>query len=284
MIDENGSEFATYSYDAWGNITDTECESGYETAYSLNHIKYRGYYRDDESGFYYLQSRYYDSVTCRFINADDIGYFGASGTVWGYNLYLYGENNPIVFIDSSGNDAVAMLSFLGIIFVVSAVVTTCRIITSPERRKVWRELTESIVSGIKSSLIGIGIAFQWCLSRTEEIIAGMEKSFARTKCKPNYKTTTEDHHIVAKRATDANIAREVLRTLEINIDGSANMVRIKTGLHRRLHTKKYYSLVNAIVVPAYNRGYDYKSRTRNVYRALNTLRAFLKAVSSAAPY
>lgn len=284
LMDENGSEFATYSYDAWGNITDTECESGYETAYSLNHIKYRGYYRDEESGFYYLQSRYYDSVTCRFINADDIGYFGASGTVWGYNLYLYGENNPIAFIDSSGNDAVAILSFLGIILVVAAVVTTCRIITSSNYRKVWRELAESIVSGMKSSLMGIGIAFQWCLSRAEEIIANLEKSFARAKCKPNYKTTTETHHIVAKKATRAKAARKVLDNLNIYIDSNINLVTIKTGLHRRLHTKKYYSLVNAIVVPSYDRGYDDKSRKRNVHRALNTLRAFLMALSDATPY
>ena len=37
-----------------------------------NPFRYRGYYYDRETGFYYLQSRYYDPATGRFINADDL--------------------------------------------------------------------------------------------------------------------------------------------------------------------------------------------------------------------
>ena len=37
----------------------------------INPLKYRGYYHDTGSGFYYLQSRYYDPAIGRFINADD---------------------------------------------------------------------------------------------------------------------------------------------------------------------------------------------------------------------
>jgi RHS repeat-associated protein len=68
----------------------------------LNHITYRGYYRDEETGFYYLQSRYYDAEVGRFINADDTSYLGASGTVWGYNLYAYCENDPVILVDPMG--------------------------------------------------------------------------------------------------------------------------------------------------------------------------------------
>ena len=60
---------------------------GNEIPYELNHITYRDHYRDEETGFYYLQSRYYDAEVGRFINADATSYLGASGTVWGYNLY-----------------------------------------------------------------------------------------------------------------------------------------------------------------------------------------------------
>lgn len=35
-----------------------------------NPFRYRGYYYDEESGLYYLNSRYYDPQTGRFINAD----------------------------------------------------------------------------------------------------------------------------------------------------------------------------------------------------------------------
>ena len=41
-------------YDAWRNITDTVCYEGNETAYALNHVTYRSYYRDEETGGYYL--------------------------------------------------------------------------------------------------------------------------------------------------------------------------------------------------------------------------------------
>ena len=53
-------------------------------------------------GMYYLQSRYYDPNTGRFINADDTNYLNATGTVLGCNLFAYCENDPVNFSDSTG--------------------------------------------------------------------------------------------------------------------------------------------------------------------------------------
>ena len=50
---------------------------------NLNPLRYRGYVYDDETGLYYLQSRYYDPVTGRFLNADvyaDTGYVSPLST------------------------------------------------------------------------------------------------------------------------------------------------------------------------------------------------------------
>ena len=69
----------------------------------VNPFRYRGYYYDTESGLYYLQSRYYDSTTGRFVNADSFEYLGASEDIIGYNLFAYCENNPVVKIDSDGS-------------------------------------------------------------------------------------------------------------------------------------------------------------------------------------
>ena len=55
-------------YDAWGNQTVTTHVSG--TAAQYNPFRYRGYYYDADLDFYYLQTRYYNSVVGRFINAD----------------------------------------------------------------------------------------------------------------------------------------------------------------------------------------------------------------------
>lgn len=67
-----------------------------------NPFRYRGYYYDAESGLYYLQTRYYDPATGRFINADG-QISGVGGDIRGYNLFAYCFNNPINMIDPSGN-------------------------------------------------------------------------------------------------------------------------------------------------------------------------------------
>ncbi len=54
-----------------------------------------------ETGFYYLNSRYYDPETGRFINADDVSYLGIGG-ILSYNLFVYCENDPINGYDPYG--------------------------------------------------------------------------------------------------------------------------------------------------------------------------------------
>ena len=70
------------------------------TVGAVNPIRYRSYYYDGETGFYYLQSRYYDPAIRRFINAD--GYVNANGDILRFNMYAYCGNNPVISKDSSG--------------------------------------------------------------------------------------------------------------------------------------------------------------------------------------
>ena len=112
LLDSRGAEIAKYSYDAWGNVTSKMCYEGYETPYALNHITYRGYYRDDESGFYYLQSRYYDAEVGRFLNADDVEYLDSGNIVAKNNLYCYCSSNPVKYIDEEGK-CIAIAMALG---------------------------------------------------------------------------------------------------------------------------------------------------------------------------
>ena len=65
-----------------------------------NPFRYRGYYYDYETGFYYLNSRYYDPATGRFINADV--YISTGKGILGHNMYAYCRNNPVMRYDSSG--------------------------------------------------------------------------------------------------------------------------------------------------------------------------------------
>ena len=100
VYNESGEIVVTYTYDAWGN---TISVTGNSTLISGNPIRYKSYYYDNETGFYYLQSRYYDPAVGRFINADEEVYHGATGTVLSYNAYAYCENNPVNSMDPTGD-------------------------------------------------------------------------------------------------------------------------------------------------------------------------------------
>ena len=89
---------AHYVYDAWGNIQVLQDTDGIAT---LNPFRYRSYYFDEETGLYYLQSRYYDPELGRFISADSIAYLDPE-TLGGLNLYAYCGNNPVMAADSDG--------------------------------------------------------------------------------------------------------------------------------------------------------------------------------------
>ena len=95
LVDVSGAEVASYEYDAWGNVLS---QSG--SMAGVNPLRFRGYYHDSETGFYYLQSRYYDPVYHRFINADSYGSTG-QGFV-GTNMFAYCNNNPAIFVDNGG--------------------------------------------------------------------------------------------------------------------------------------------------------------------------------------
>ena len=100
ILNQSGAQIVSYQYDPWGKVLSV---SGSEASAigQLNPIRYRGYYYDTETGFYYLQSRYYDPTTRRFLNAD--GIIGANQDAICYNLFAYCSNNPIMFTDASGN-------------------------------------------------------------------------------------------------------------------------------------------------------------------------------------
>lgn len=108
IYDASGTVVATYAYDERGNCTVQvlAADSNGHAADSSDHIaqvnpfRYRGYFYDNETGLYYLNSRYYDPETYRFLNAD--GILGANQDVISYNLFAYCSNDPINFCDELG--------------------------------------------------------------------------------------------------------------------------------------------------------------------------------------
>ena len=99
----SGATAVTYTYDAWGRLIGKDgTSSDYASIYEYNPLTYRGYIYDSETGFYYLQSRYYDPTIGRFLNADDTAFLGASGTLLSWNLFGYCSNNSVNDCDFTG--------------------------------------------------------------------------------------------------------------------------------------------------------------------------------------
>ena len=102
----SGTLVAQYEYDAWGKHISITDGSGNDVSDNPNHIaninpfRYRGYYFDVETGWYYLNARYYDPNVGRFLSIDSI--LGANGGLQGYNLFAYCNNNPVMYIDPNG--------------------------------------------------------------------------------------------------------------------------------------------------------------------------------------
>ena len=99
ITDASGNKVVEYIYDSWGKLISITGSLA-DTVGVKNPYRYRSYRYDTETGLYYLQSRYYDPNTCRFINAD--GLINAGGDVLGSNIFIYCANDPINKIDPTG--------------------------------------------------------------------------------------------------------------------------------------------------------------------------------------
>ena len=92
ILDSAGTVVVQYKYDAWGRII-SKMGSLASTLGTVQPFRYRGYVYDEETGLYYLRSRYYIPSLCRFINSDSL---------LSTNLFAYCNNQPTLCVDSNG--------------------------------------------------------------------------------------------------------------------------------------------------------------------------------------
>ena len=141
IFNEAGSQVAWYEYDAWGNRVYGTYLSGYSDIFNANPFRYRGYYYDSETGFYYCGSRYYDPVIGRFINPDSTNTL--MNTPMAYtdkNLYAYCDNNPVMRVDNGGE-------FWDTVFdVISLCVSVVDVVKNPDDPWAWVGLAADVVS------------------------------------------------------------------------------------------------------------------------------------------
>ena len=170
ILDKNGQEITKYVYDAWGNhktyvlndgtFVDISENVSYTTnglnnklLAEINPFRYRGYYYDAETKLYYLNSRYYDPETGRFINADDVLVLDhTQDVINGLNLYAYCLNNPVNDFDSDGDLPWWLKLLIGIAFVVIGALVTAA--TAGAGTGFWAAFGSALVT----SLIQTGIS------------------------------------------------------------------------------------------------------------------------------
>ena len=188
LIQENGDVAAQYTYDAWGNVS----SSG--KLAEINPLRYRGYYYDNETGFYYLQSRYYDPANRRFINADIYASTDSSDAV-ACNMFAYCGNNPVTNSDESG-EFFGTAVIVGIIFcaVVGGVEAYCSAKSSgASAKEAWIQGGIGLVSAAATSAVaaisGIGIPLAAAISAgigCASSVASEAVHYAFNKDDPDY--------------------------------------------------------------------------------------------------
>ena len=138
ICSSSGTLIGEYVYDAWGNLLE-EPTNGVLLA---NPFRYRGYYYDTSIGLYYLNSRYYDPETGRFLNEDLVSYLEPE-TIGGINLYAYCLNDPVNNIDPSGHLVILAL----ILAATTAIGMTVGGVVAHEQGKTGWSLIGSILLG-----------------------------------------------------------------------------------------------------------------------------------------
>ncbi len=141
----DGTIIANYYYDSWGQITEV---TGNTEIAEINPIRYRSYYYDSETEWYFLNTRYYSPDLCRFINADSLL---VNDTLLGFNIFSYCVNNPTNLSDNTGN-----IPFLAVTAIIGAVAGAVAggIIAAKKGKNVWAGIGIGAVAG---GLVGLGI-------------------------------------------------------------------------------------------------------------------------------
>ena len=148
IVNASGAVIASYDYDPYGKVI-----SATGTLANVNPLRHRGYVYDQETGFYYLQSRYYDPAIGRFLNADS--YASTGQGIIGNNMFAYCNNSPVYQLDPEGEIAISTLILIG-----SAIIgAVCAGYTAYKEYQAGYDTVHIIGDSVCAGFAGFSIAY-----------------------------------------------------------------------------------------------------------------------------
>ena len=289
ILDENGNAVVSYGYDAWGAPLWCTGELA-ETLGKVQPFRYRGYVFDEETGLYYLRSRYYNTEVSRFLNVDNYPV---------RNRFEYADNSPICNVDYSGNETANAIGEIDWRSVEEGIRSFGIAITTLFNTPL--EIALPSVSSISPFPFAITIAIGASVETTandeiawESIKATEEyekfvNNLKEAKAKGNETTRkptkqTNNHHIVPKADHRATKAQTVLGWVGIDCEKSKyNLVTISTQMHWFMHTNAYMDSINEILVAAYGLSDDERKKPAYVRSTLLLLRNVIEDIDQSTP-
>ena len=269
IVDKDAQVVVKYSYDAWGVCTVVQDSSECNIA-AVNPYRYRVYYYDAETGLYYIQSRYYNPVTGKFLNADEERMLLRNNDCVYLSLFSYCLNCPVNYIDVGGKIAItislsaaAAASLLKLLISLLFLWVATAILLDPGFQRALSDAISALGTGIKSL--------------SDAVVKAVDEALDKAK-KKRKDNRYERHHIVAQKSSnyDASASRKLIANVGIGINSTYNLVDIKYNLHRYLHTNAYYKAVHEFLKRA-------KGSYRKTVLVLNVIKKALQAASKVCP-
>ena len=225
IAEPNGTVVVEYSYSAYGQTVGIYGSKA-DTVGVVNPYRYKGYRYEEETGLYYVGSRYYCPDTGRFICADDPAAYSQNVEVGVcYNLFAYANNNPVKYYDPDGRVITEVIC--GVTIGVKALIAVAAIVCIAVLIVCYPAI-KSLIENIKYS--DLTDFFNAC---KESKLSFWEK------WRKSPKLCT--HHIVARTHHLAAATRVIVEPHLTNIvTDERNLVRIKERFHHKLHRKSYF--------------------------------------------
>ena len=181
IYNASGTLVGSYTYDAWGKVTENATSADTENITETNPIRYRGYYYDTETRLYYLKSRYYDPAVKRFVNSDDTDVLNVQCDLYDKNLYSYCDNNPTMCKDSDGNIWISVAIGVGSQYAADVIGNLVAGKTGKDIFVPTSSVGDYIAAGVTSLIPGAGLTKVLARSLISLGIYGIENEIKGTE-------------------------------------------------------------------------------------------------------